>query len=63
MMTVSKTWDPCALLQANGVGYNYAILVLNRQITDAISKCKLLNLWENGKLRNVWKQFIYYSWL
>lgn len=53
MMTVSKTWDPCAILQANGVGYNYAILVLNRQITDAISKCKLLNLWQNGKLKKL----------
>ncbi|KAK9755035.1 thiamine pyrophosphokinase, catalytic domain [Popillia japonica] len=51
MMTVSKTWDPCAILQANGVGYNYAILVLNRQITDAISKCKLLNLWQNAAVR------------
>ncbi|KAI4458982.1 thiamine pyrophosphokinase [Holotrichia oblita] len=51
MMTVSKTWDPCAILQAKGVDYNYAILVLNRRITDSISKDKLLSLWQNATVR------------
>ncbi|GJQ74275.1 hypothetical protein Trydic_g19174 [Trypoxylus dichotomus] len=50
-MTITKTWNPCAFLNSVGVGFNYAVLILNRPVSVPFTKSNLVDLWQNASVR------------
>ncbi|KRT84984.1 hypothetical protein AMK59_1804, partial [Oryctes borbonicus] len=50
-MTMTKTWNPCPFLNSAGVGFNYAILILNRPINLPFTKGTVVDLWQNAMVR------------